>query len=69
MTGYKNMRDEAVWGLAQRRDRQGLRMLIDRLSAEHWIAGDEYAAAHTLDVPHDTPADDLLVGLKRLLDA
>lgn len=66
---YKNTRDEAVWGLAQRKDSQGLRMRIDRLSAEHWIAGDEYAAAHTLHVPLDTPANDLLAGLKKLLDA
>jgi HEAT repeat protein len=36
---YQEARDEAVWGLAQRKDAQGLRMLIDRLSADEWIAG------------------------------
>ncbi|HEX5228228.1 MAG TPA: HEAT repeat domain-containing protein [Bryobacteraceae bacterium] len=65
---YKEARDEAGWGLAQRRDKQGLRMLIDRcLSAEHWIAGDEMAAAETLDLPHDTPAEELCAGLQKLL--
>ncbi|MGA2214105.1 MAG: HEAT repeat domain-containing protein [Bryobacteraceae bacterium] len=65
--GFKDARDEAIWGLAQRKDQQGLSMLIERLSAEHWIAGDETAAAETLNVPHDTPAEQLLDGLRQLL--
>jgi HEAT repeat protein len=66
---YKNVRDEAVWGLAQHKDAQGMRMLVERLSAEHWIAGDEMAAAEILDMPHDAAAQDLLAGLQKLLDA
>jgi HEAT repeat protein len=66
---YKNARDEAVWGLAQHKDPQGLKILIDRLSADEWMAGDEMAAAETLEVPMDTPADELLVGLQQLVDA
>jgi HEAT repeat protein len=65
--GFKEARDEAIWGLAQRKDEQGLNMLIDRLSAEHWIAGDEMAAAETLNLPSDTPAEKLLDGLRQLL--
>jgi HEAT repeat protein len=64
---FKDARDEAIWGLAQRKDQQGLNMLMDRLSEEHWIAGDEMAAAETLDLPSDTPAEQLLDGLRRLL--
>jgi HEAT repeat protein len=67
--GYEMARNEAVWGLAQHKDPQGLRMLIDRLNAEEWIAGDEMAAAQTLDVRHDIPPDDLVAGLQKLLDA
>jgi HEAT repeat protein len=66
---YEMARNEAVWGLAQHKDPQGLKMLIDRLCAEKWMAGDEMAAAKTLDVPHDTPAEDLVAGLQKLLDA
>lgn len=44
-------------------------MLIDRLSADEWIAGDEYAAAFTLEVPLDTPPEELLAGLRKLLDS
>jgi hypothetical protein len=42
-------------------------MLIDRLSAEEWIEGDEMAAALTLDLPTDTPVDQLCDGLRNLL--
>jgi HEAT repeat protein len=60
-------RDEAVWGLAQRQDPQGIRMLVERLTADEWKAGDEMAAAETLDMPHDTPAQHLRAGLQKLL--
>jgi len=39
------------------------------LSADGWMAGDEMAAAETLDVPYDTPPEELLVGLQKLLDS
>jgi hypothetical protein len=32
------------------------------------MAGDEMAAAETLDVPHDTPMEELRAGLQKLLD-
>jgi len=64
---YEEARDEAVWGLAQHGDPQGIKMLIDRLSADAWIEGDEMAAAETLGVPHNTPAEELCDGLRRLL--
>jgi HEAT repeat protein len=66
---FEEARDEAVWGLAQHKDRLGLKMLTDRLSADEWIAGDKMAAAFTLKVRLDTPAEDLLAGLQKLLDA
>jgi HEAT repeat protein len=61
--------NEAVWGLAQHKDEQGIKMLIERLSADEWMAGDEMAAAETLDVPHSTPPEELLAGLQKLLDS
>jgi HEAT repeat protein len=64
---YDKARDEALWGLAQRKDEQGLKMLIERLDADHWIAGDEMAAAETLNAPPDTPVEQLLDGLRKLL--
>jgi HEAT repeat protein len=64
---YQEARDEAVWGLAQRLDGQGLRMLVDRLSADEWIAGDEMAAKRVLDLRSDTPVEDLCDGLRKLL--
>ncbi len=66
---YEMARNEAVWGLAQHKDPLGIKMLIERLSADGWMAGDEMAAAETLDVPHDTPPEELLVGLQKLLDS
>jgi HEAT repeat protein len=66
---YVMARNEAVWGLAQHKDPQGIRMVIERLSAAEWMAGDEMAAAETLKVPSDTPVEVLRAGLKKLLDA
>jgi len=66
---YEEARVEAVWGLAQHKDPQGIRLLIERLSADGWTAGDEMAAADTLDVSCDTPAEKLVAGLRRLLEA
>ncbi len=66
---YEMARNEAVWGLAQHKDLAGLKMLIERLSADEWMAGDEMAAAETLDVRHDTPPEELLAGLQKLLDS
>jgi HEAT repeat protein len=45
---FEDARAEAIWGLAVRRDPEGLRLLLDRLSAETWWAGDECAAATIL---------------------
>ena len=64
---FQEARVEAIWGLAQRKDESGLRMLIDRLSAEEWAEGDKMAAAEILNLPNDTPAEHLLDGLRRLL--
>lgn len=66
---YEMARNEAVWGLAQHKDPQGIKMLVDRLSADEWMAGDEMAAAETLDMANDTPAEGLRAGLQKLLDA
>ncbi len=64
---YRGARDEAIWGLARRKDQQGLRILVDRLSADEWMEGDEMAAAEALDLPYDIPAEQLRNGLQELL--
>jgi glutathione S-transferase len=63
------VRNEAVWGLAMRKDRSGLRILLERLDSEEWIAGDEMAAAELLGLPREASVDDLRKGLPDLLDA
>jgi HEAT repeat protein len=66
---YEMARNEAVWGLAQHKDPLGIKMLIERLSADGWMVGDEMAAVETLDVPLDTPPEELLAGLQKLLSS
>jgi HEAT repeat protein len=66
---YEMARNEAVWGLAQHQDPVGIKMLIERLEADEWMTGDEMAAAEALDVRHDTPPEELLAGLQKLLDS
>jgi HEAT repeat protein len=65
---FEDARDEAVWALAIRHDPQGLRLLLDRLEAVNYKAGDEYAACDTLGVSVLNPdVDDLRDGLRTLL--
>jgi len=63
---FEDARSEAIWGLARRKDEKGLRILLDRLEADH-CAGDEMAAAEILGVDYETPAKNLSVGLRSLL--
>jgi HEAT repeat protein len=64
--GFEEARDEAIWGLAQRKDQQGLSMLIDRLSADEWIEGDEMAAREVLGLKSNASAEELREGLQKL---
>ncbi len=59
-------RNEAIWGLARRRDQTGLRLLLQRLETDHW-SGDETTASDVLDLDDNTPIEDLRAGLHRLL--
>ncbi len=63
---FEDARDEAVWALALRRDPQGLRLLLNRLEADHYKSGDESTACNVLDLP-DADVDDLCDGLRALL--
>jgi len=65
---FADVRAEAVWGLAQRRDPAGLELLLERLSSEPRWAGDEMAAAEILDQEYDTPVESLRSGVQRLLE-
>ncbi len=66
---FADVRDEAVWGLAQRRDPTGLKLLLQRLDSDQWLEGDEVAAAEILDNNYDTPVEELRNGLRRLMKA
>ena len=64
---YEDARREAIWGLAVRKDPDGLKLLLEHLEAESWWIGDEDAAARTLEMKWDSPVEDLRAGLRRLL--
>lgn len=64
---YEDVRREAIWGLAKRRDPLGLKLLIEHLESERWWSGDELAADETLGLAAKTPIDNLCEGLRRLL--
>jgi HEAT repeat protein len=66
---FNGVRAEAIWGLAQRGDREGLRLLLDRLESERCGSGDEMTAAEVLELAFDTPVEDLRTGLRNLLGA
>ncbi len=64
---FGEARDEALWGLARRKDREALVALLARLRSERWLTGDEMAAAETLDVDYDTPVTEMCSGIEKLL--
>ena len=59
-------RNEAIWGLARRKDRTGLQLLLGRLETNHW-SGDETTAADILGIRSDTPVENLRQKLRCLL--
>ncbi len=63
----EDARSEAIWGLARRSDPLWLQVLLDRLEAQCWVQGDEYAAADILHVRYDTPVENLRTALRELI--
>jgi HEAT repeat protein len=63
------VRGEAMWGLARRKDRTGLRLLLEVLGSEERANRDEVTAAEILDREYDIPVEDLRKGLQSLMDA
>jgi len=66
---FEDARDEALWGLAQRKDPSSVRLLLERLQSEQWKAGDETAAEETLGLQGSMPVEQLRQGLRELLAA
>jgi HEAT repeat protein len=64
---YEDARREAIWGLARRRDRLGLKLLLEHLESESCWRGDGLAAEETLGLEVETPVEELCRGLRRLL--
>lgn len=63
---YEEARNEAIWGLARRKDELGLGLLLARLDSDHW-SGDEMAAEDILGLTSDASVEDLREGLRKLL--
>lgn len=66
---HEETRLEALWGLALRKDAQGLKMLLSRLENDTWTAGDEQTACEILRLfsSDKHPTEHLCEGLRALL--
>ncbi len=64
--GYEEARDEAIWGLVQRKDEYAINELLRRLTSEEWKAGDEMAARDLLGQTSDASVNELCEGLRKL---
>jgi HEAT repeat protein len=67
---FSEARDEAVWGLAKRKDSLDLRLLLERLESEKVSWADEWAAEDVLDLigsKRGSPREELRLGLRKLL--
>lgn len=56
---FEVARDEALWGIARRKDREALLRLLARLRSEKRLRGDEMAAEETLNLRSGTPVDEM----------
>src|SRR5438045_329245 len=64
---FPEVRNEAVWGLALRKDPAGLKLLLEHLSSEERDTGDEMTAAEILGLDYDAPVEALRTGLRNLV--
>ena len=64
---FRDVRDEAIWGLAFRRDPAALQLLLDRLNSKERIRGDETTTAEILALASNAPVEALRTGLRNLL--
>jgi len=64
---FREVRSEAVWGLARRKDPAALQLLLDRMNSEECITGDEMTAAEILGLKSNSPLEELQAGLRNLL--
>jgi HEAT repeat protein len=66
---FAEVREEAIWGLALRKNPMGLKLLLERLDCEQHSPGDAMTAAEIFDLGYDTPVEELRIGLRCLLNA
>jgi hypothetical protein len=64
---FREPLDEAVWGLVKRKDSLGLQILVERFESGNVSCGDESAAEDVLELPENTSAEELRLGLRKLL--
>ena len=64
---FGEARDEAICGLARRRETLALQILLERLESGSWVQGDEYAAVEALGLRCAASPAELQDGLLKLL--
>lgn len=64
---FEYVRQEALWGLALRRDPESLKRLLERLESDTYVRGDETTAEEILNVFRSGEVEDLIRGLRDLL--
>jgi HEAT repeat protein len=63
----RGARSEAIWGLARRKDKEGLQLLLSRLEGNARSWGDEMAASEALNLSGKVPIKKLRAKLRGLL--
>jgi len=64
---FSEVRSEAVWRLARRKDPIALQLLLDRISSEECMEGDEVTAVEILGLKSGSQPEELCAGLRNLL--
>ncbi len=63
----QDVREEALWGLAKRKDKAALALLLERLSGESWLTADRAAAEDALELTKSVDLDELKEGIRELV--
>lgn len=65
---FEEVREEALWALALRKDLTGLQLLLKRLEDDAWVAGDKDTAEEILELSSDATLEEMCVALRHLIE-
>lgn len=64
---FEDVKLEALWGLAIRKDVVGLNLLLERFESDTWVSGDKSAAQFIFDIDDDISVPEICDRLRKVI--